>query len=99
MGAGAVFIPFQAAMQKRTPVEMTGRVFGTVSSLTTLSSLAGPLVGGIVVTWFGVASTYVASGGLLIFIGLLAIVMSNRMERGDALVTKSNESPQGAKTT
>lgn len=82
-----------------SPVEMTGRMFGTViSSLTTLSSLVVPLVGGIVVTWFGIASAYVASGGLLIFMGLLAIVMSNRMERGDVLVTKSNESPQGAKT-
>ena len=44
--AGFVFIPFQAATQEKTPVHMTGRVFGVVNSNTTTATIIGPLAGG-----------------------------------------------------
>lgn len=66
VGAGFTFIPFQILLQEQTPVHMTGRVFGTVNSLTSASSVTGPLLGGILVTASGVAPAFMLTGASLV---------------------------------
>ncbi|WP_046227888.1 MFS transporter [Paenibacillus dauci] len=70
IGAGFTFIPFQIMLQEQTPVHMTGRVFGTVNSLTSASSVAGPLLGGILVTASGVIPAFILTGASLVVMSL-----------------------------
>lgn len=74
LGAGLTFIPFQVTLQKRTPEAMTGRVFGTVSSVTSGAAVIGPILGGYLVTMFGPEPAYILSGGLMTLIGLALLV-------------------------
>ncbi|MEW4369488.1 MFS transporter [Paenibacillus kandeliae] len=74
IGAGFAFIPFQVLLQQHTPVHMTGRVFGTVSSLTSASSAIGPLLGGLLVTSAGVTPAFVLAGLLLALIGITGLI-------------------------
>ncbi|MBO8157591.1 MAG: MFS transporter [Bacillaceae bacterium] len=72
IGAGAfafVMIPFQTAAQKETPVEYSGRVFGTINSTFTLATLLGTLSGGILVALTNVNFVFVCSGTGLMLIG------------------------------
>jgi MFS family permease len=73
---GVVMIPFQIDTQKRTPVELSGRVFGAVNSATTLAGIAGMLGGGILSEFLGVVTAYSISGSLLMFVGLVAFLIS-----------------------
>lgn len=85
LGAGLTFIPFQIALQKRTPEAMTGRVFGTVSSVTSAAAVIGPLCGGYLVTMFGPESAYMLSGGLMTLLGLILMVLRKPIiERDEA---------------
>ncbi|MEF2966170.1 MFS transporter [Paenibacillus sp. M1] len=74
LGAGMTFIPFQVVLQQRTPEALTGRVFGTVSSVTSVSSVIGPLFGGYLVTAFGPSPAFILSGGLMALIGMLLLL-------------------------
>ncbi|MBU5673538.1 MFS transporter [Paenibacillus brevis] len=74
LGAGLTFIPFQVTLQQRTPEAMTGRVFGTVSSVTSAAAVIGPLCGGYLVTMFGPEPAYILSGGLMTVIGLALLL-------------------------
>ncbi|GIO37871.1 putative MFS-type transporter YfiS [Paenibacillus antibioticophila] len=74
LGAGLTFIPFQVTLQQRTPEAMTGRVFGTVSSVTSAAAVIGPLCGGYLVTMFGPEPAYILSGGLMTLIGLALLL-------------------------
>lgn len=76
LGAGMAFIPFQITLQQRTPEAFTGRVFGTVNSLTSAAAVAGPLGGGVLVTAFGPEPAFILSGGLVALIGLLLLLFS-----------------------
>lgn len=73
-------IPFNVMAQKKTPETHTGRVFGTINSMTTLAVLIGLLIGGSLSQWFGVEVPFIASGILLICIsfGAGVIVKSGR---------------------
>jgi MFS family permease len=97
--AALVFIPFQAAVQKRTPVEFTGRVFGTLNSVTTMSTILGPVVGGILVTTCGVVGAFVGCGIALVMLGLFILAMRNKIELRDANVAESNGGTQEAAET
>lgn len=57
-------IPFQFTLQQRTSEAVTGRAFGTVSSLASTATLIGPLLGGSLVTAFGPKSAFIVSGSL-----------------------------------
>ncbi|WP_074955080.1 MFS transporter [Alicyclobacillus macrosporangiidus] len=94
--AALVFIPFQAAMQKRTPVEFTGRVFGTLNSVMTLSTILGPVVGGILVTTCGVVGAFLGCGIALVMLGLVILAIKNKIEPRDSYVAESNGGTQGA---
>jgi MFS family permease len=94
--AALVFIPFQAAMQMRTPVEFTGRVFGTLNSVMTLSTILGPVVGGILVTTGGVVGAFIGCGVALVILGLFILAMRNKIEPRDANVAESDGRTQAA---
>lgn len=86
--AGAVIVPFQATAQKKTPENLTSRVFGVINSASTFATIVGPLSGGILATFFGIIPVFIVSGGLLLVVGLL--LLSNRkMEMEESDVTES----------
>ncbi|MEH7402839.1 MFS transporter [Gottfriedia acidiceleris] len=93
--AGLVFVPFQASVQVDTPVELTGRVFGVIGSVTTTATIIGPLLGGWLSTVIGVIPTFIISASLLVSISLVGFLTKNRVERGKKDVS---ESQQGAPT-
>ncbi|HET7616783.1 MAG TPA: MFS transporter, partial [Bacillales bacterium] len=80
---GMGLIPFNVMAQKLTPSDYTGRVFGTISSVTTLAAVTGMLGGGFLTEWFGVVHTYVISGGLLVLIGVIVYSFRKRMQGGE----------------
>ena len=51
--AGMVFVPFNAAAQKRIPEELTSRVFGVIGSVSTFATIAGPFLGGFLLNFTG----------------------------------------------
>lgn len=90
-----VFVPFQASVQVDTPVELTGRVFGVIGSVTTTATIIGPLLGGWLSTVLGVIPTFIITASLLVFVSLIGFLTKNRVERGKKDVS---ESQQGAPT-
>lgn len=93
--AGLVFIPFQAGAQKRTPVELSGRVFGTITSVVTSATIIGPIVGALLVTSLGVITAYILAGSTLAGIGIFAACGKNFIERRDESVAQGNGISQG----
>ncbi len=93
--AGLVFIPFQAAVQTDTPVHITGRVFGVINSTTTTATIIGPLLGGILVTLFGVIPMFIATGTLLIIMSFIGLLFRSKIERSEKVVSKSEQGTQG----
>ncbi|MFT4412892.1 MFS transporter [Fredinandcohnia humi] len=79
----AIIVPFQVSVQKNTPVEYSGRVFGTINSMTTLASLIGMVSGGFLAEIFGVANAYIISGSLLVLVGIIVYTMKYRFEGRD----------------
>ncbi|KUP24782.1 MFS transporter [Paenibacillus sp. DMB5] len=82
-GAGLVFIPFYAMLQRRTPEAYTGRVFGTVNSLTSAAAILGPVAGGALVTASGAVPAFILSGVLSALLGLAMLLLSGRIEARD----------------
>ncbi|WP_088071821.1 MFS transporter [Gottfriedia luciferensis] len=93
--AGLIFVPFQASVQVETPVHLTGRVFGVISSVTTIATIIGPLLGGWLSTLIGVIPTFIITASLLVFVSIIGILTKNKIERGKKDVS---ESQQGAPT-
>lgn len=88
IGAGMTFIPFQVELQRQTPERFTGRVFGTVSSLTSTAALIGPVIGGFFVSSFGASSAFMIAGVLMACVGSILLFFKNfilkRQERMDS---------------
>ncbi|WP_310550642.1 MFS transporter [Paenibacillus glufosinatiresistens] len=82
-GAGMIFIPFQTLLQQRTPETYSGRVFGTVGSLTSAAVILGPVAGGALVTAAGPLSAYLLSGSLLVLLGCGMLLLRTAIERRD----------------
>lgn len=80
---GLALIPFEVMLQKQTPETHTGRVFGTVDSLTTLAVILGTSLGGLFSQWLGVHFTYDFAGGLLVLVGGVVYISRKRLERGE----------------
>ncbi|HEU5140336.1 MAG TPA: MFS transporter [Bacillales bacterium] len=75
-------IPFNVMVQKRTPEKMTGRVFGTISSVVTLASVIGMLAGGFISEFLGVIWTFVLGGSVLAVVGVIVYIIRSRFEGG-----------------
>ncbi|BCB04146.1 MFS transporter [Bacillus sp. KH172YL63] len=93
--AGFVFIPFQAAAQEKTPVHMTGRVFGVVNSTTTTATIIGPLAGGALATVIGIIPSFIVTSSLLILISIISIAARNKVGKEENDVTESQPGTQG----
>ena len=93
--AGLVFIPFQAAVQTDTPVNMTGRVFGVLNSVTTTATIIGPLAGGLLATVLGVIPTFVITGLLLVMVSVVGLIFKRKIERGRVNVSESQSGAHG----
>ncbi|WP_141603642.1 MFS transporter [Terrilactibacillus laevilacticus] len=91
LAMGMAIIPFQVLTQKLTPSSYTGRIFGTINSVSTLFTILGMLTGGLLSEWMGGIRTFLASGTLLIIIGLLVTIFYRVIERRDKIGTKSVE--------
>jgi MFS family permease len=96
VSAGMVFIPFQAATQEKTPVHMTGRVFGVINSTTTTATIIGPLAGGALATLIGIIPSFLVTSSLLIILFFISILYKNKVEQEEPHVTKSQPETQGA---
>ena len=96
--AGLVFIPFQAATQEKTPVHMTGRVFGVVNSVTTTATIIGPLAGGVLATIIGIIPSFIVTGSLLIILFIVSVAVRKKVEEEETNVTESQPGTQGATT-
>ncbi|AWB43331.1 MFS transporter [Paenibacillus sp. CAA11] len=83
LGAGMTFIPFQIELQRRTPERLTGRVFGTVSSVTSAAALLGPVCGGYLVTTFGASPAFLISGSLMGLTGLALLMLKQSIMKRD----------------
>lgn len=90
-GAGLVFIPFNAMLQKRTPEAYTGRVFGTVNSLTSAAVILGPVAGGALVTTAGAVTAFMISGVLAVLLGLTMLLLRARIENKDEVVLRGRQ--------
>ncbi|WP_036651384.1 MFS transporter [Paenibacillus pini] len=98
-GAGITAIPYQTMLQERTPVHLTGRVFGAVNSFSSSAVIIGPLFGGILVTAYGPITAFEISGGIMIIFALILLATKHYIERADehslsgiSLETNSNMS-------
>ncbi|NUU75647.1 MFS transporter [Paenibacillus xylanilyticus] len=89
IGIGFAVVPFQILLQERTPEAMTGRVFGTVGSVMTASNIMGPVVGGFLVSSFGVIPAFVCSGILLTLLGLIYVLKRKQSKIDGKLVTEA----------
>lgn len=85
IGIGFAVVPFQILLQEQTPEAMTGRVFGTVGSVMTASNIMGPVVGGFLVTSFGVIPAFICSSILMTLLGLV-YVLKRRSKKMDVTV-------------
>lgn len=87
-GSGLTFLPFQITLQQQTPVHQTGRVFGTVSSVTSAATLLGPVIGGLFVSAFGATPAFILSGSAMTAIGVLLLLLhkriANNQQKGSA---------------
>ncbi|RLQ93296.1 MFS transporter [Falsibacillus albus] len=93
MSAAAVFIPFNVMAQKTTPVNLSGRIFGTINSMTSGAAIIGMVLGGILVELFGADTTFLLSGSFLIIIGIAAI-LSTVFLKGSDMFAKGNQGSQ-----
>ncbi|MNN73798.1 Major Facilitator Superfamily protein [compost metagenome] len=79
-------------LQRRTPEAYTGRVFGTVNSLTSAAVILGPVTGGALVTAAGPVSAFVVSGVLAALLGAAMLVLRGKIEHKDIAASLD---PQG----
>ncbi|HET7579842.1 MAG TPA: MFS transporter [Bacillales bacterium] len=80
---GMALIPFNVMAQKMTPDRYTGRVFGTIGSVTTLAVVIGMLSGGLLSEAFGVIFTYIFAGSLLVLVGIIVYSLRRRLQGRD----------------
>ncbi|WP_236690319.1 MFS transporter [Guptibacillus hwajinpoensis] len=93
--ASLVFVPFQATVQVDTPVQLTGRVFGVVNSVTTTATIIGPILGGWLSTVIGVIPTFLITASLLILLSFIGFVTKSKIERRKDHVSKSKQGTHG----
>ncbi|QHE51065.1 MFS transporter [Pontibacillus sp. HMF3514] len=93
-GLGSIIVPFNVGVQKATPVQYSGRVFGTINSMTMLATIIGMLLGGVLSQLLGVTVTFIISGALLLVVGLSTFGVKKLLESRDPLA-ESDERIQG----
>ena len=70
-GAAMAIVPFETLLLQSIPVQWTGRAMATVSMISSVAALAGPVVGAIVVMMLGALFAFFLAGLLLIVGGVV----------------------------
>ncbi|MCK8485734.1 MFS transporter [Paenibacillus sp. MBLB2552] len=91
VGNGLVVVTFNYCLQKETPPEMVGRVFGIQTSLLGVVMFVAPLLGGLLVERIGPGTTFVYLGGVIGALGLLVLALGKVLWRAEtASVVRSD---------
>lgn len=80
MGGSTVFmlVPYRAVIQSETPPDRIARVTSAGEASMTVAMMSAPLLGSLIVTRFGVPAPFIVGGGLIILLGLGALVFALR---------------------
>lgn len=62
-----IFVKYTAYIQANIPVDYSGRVFGSLSSMLSVASMIGLLCGGLFVSLFGAANAFMIAGLVMFF--------------------------------
>lgn len=84
VGNGMVIVTFNYCLQKETPPDMVGRVFGIQTSLMGGVMFVAPLLGGLLVERIGPIITFVCLGGIIAALGLLVLGLGRTLWRAEA---------------
>lgn len=82
-----VIIPAQTLMQGETPMEMLGRVSGSLRSVLALVQLAGLLLSGSIAQAIGIRNSYFATSVLLALIAAAGLRMAHRPKAADVMAS------------
>ncbi len=74
VGNGMVFTAVNYLIQKEPPQQAIGRVSGIVDSTLSVLFIAGPLLGGVMISQFGILAAFKGIGMSLTFIGFSGIL-------------------------
>jgi predicted MFS family arabinose efflux permease len=88
IGTGLTFVCSNYLRQKETPMEAIGRVTGIIDSLNSCVLITAPLVGGLLITMFGVSRTFFIVGVAIGLVGLGGILLQpliwGRIQRSES---------------
>ncbi|MNO56002.1 2-acyl-glycerophospho-ethanolamine acyltransferase [compost metagenome] len=74
IGNGMYMVTFNYCLQKETPPNLIGRVFGIQSTILGVVMIVAPLLGGLMVQAVGAARTFLCFGLVILVIGLIGIL-------------------------
>ena len=77
IGNGLTFTAINYLIQSEPPKEAIGRVTSIIDSLMSILFIAGPLIGGLLITQFGVLITFKTIGLGLTIIGIAGIMLQS----------------------
>ncbi|NGZ76262.1 MFS transporter [Saccharibacillus alkalitolerans] len=76
-GNGSFMVTFNYALQKETPPDMTGRIFGIQNTLLSAVMIAAPPLGGMLVQMFGPGAVFGASGLGVLLLGTAGLAFGS----------------------
>ena len=83
VGSGVTNPLIATVLQSRTPSDVLGRVFGTLSAGAMLATPLGMLLGGLVISRFGIEASFLICGGTVIAV-LVFCLLSPSLRELDA---------------
>ncbi|MCE5285035.1 MAG: MFS transporter [Pelosinus sp.] len=63
-----------------SPKNFQGRVFGLTTTANQMGSMAGPLIGGAISSWYGIRPVFLFTGSLLLIVGLSVLVRHSKVK-------------------
>lgn len=75
LGNGLSMVTMNYLLQKESPPDMVGRVFGIQNSMSSIVLVAAPLAGGVLIQAAGPGLTFVYIGAATFLVGLVGIVL------------------------
>ncbi|MBA9086076.1 MFS family permease [Fontibacillus solani] len=93
IGNGIYMVTFNYCLQKETPPDLIGRVFGIQSTILGVVMIVAPLLGGLTVQAVGPARTFLSFGLVILVIGLFGILFGKLL--WPASKTRNGDSASG----
>ncbi|WP_068614024.1 MFS transporter [Paenibacillus tuaregi] len=75
IGNGLFMVTNNYVLQKETPEDMTGRIFGIQNMMSSTIMIAAPLTGGLLIRGFGVEVVFFVLGLLVLLFGLVCLLL------------------------